>query len=173
MVDIIALKLVAYGNTGKNSDGSFTCQHGADECVTDSLDLCTQYKLGTIKSIDSGDTSITAWPFILCMEEAEGKSSYGEGCFTSTMTNTTDLQWSDILDCASNEYDLVMNAAKDATPTHSYVPWMLVGGELLDNTNLLQQAVCDAYTGTPPESCKSLKSEVAPDTIKPCYNKER
>jgi hypothetical protein len=34
------------------------------------------------------------------------------------------------------------------------VPWCLVDGTVLENTNLLQKAVCDAYTGVPPESCK-------------------
>lgn len=67
MVDIIALKLVGYGNTVQNKDGSFTCQHGAGECETDAQELCVQYKLsGDIDSISSGDTSMEAWPFILC-----------------------------------------------------------------------------------------------------------
>jgi hypothetical protein len=67
MVDIIALKLVGYGNTAQNKDGSFTCQHGAGECETDAQELCVQYKLsGNLDSISTGDTSIDAWPFILC-----------------------------------------------------------------------------------------------------------
>ena len=37
---------------------------------------------------------------------------------------------------------------------HVDVPWVLVDGVLLENTNLLQKAVCDAYTGTKPSSCK-------------------
>jgi hypothetical protein len=35
------------------------------------------------------------------------------------------------------------------------VPWCLVDGVVLENTNLLQKAICDAYTGTPPASCKA------------------
>jgi hypothetical protein len=67
MVDIIALKLVEYGNTVQNKDGSFTCQHGAGECETDAQELCVQYKLsGNLDSISTGDTSMDAWPFILC-----------------------------------------------------------------------------------------------------------
>ena len=62
MVAIISLKLVAYGNTKQNADGSFTCQHGQKECDTDVLHLCTQYKIsGEIKSISTEDTSILAW----------------------------------------------------------------------------------------------------------------
>jgi hypothetical protein len=41
------------------------------------------------------------------------------------------------------------------------VPWALVDGALLENTNLLQKAVCDAYTGSPPASCKGAQQEAA------------
>ncbi len=39
------------------------------------------------------------------------------------------------------------------------VPWCLVDGVVLENTNALQKAVCDAYTGTPPASCKAALEE--------------
>ena len=118
MAAIIDLKLVAYGNTAKNADGSFSCQHGAGECESDALELCTQYKLsGDINSIESGDTSMAAWPFILCMEEEDGNPAKGESCFTNTM-NSTGLSWNTVSTCASDEYDLVQNAAMKATPKH-------------------------------------------------------
>lgn len=159
IVDIIALKLVAYGNTQQNSDGSFSCQHGVGECATDALELCLQYKLsGEISSIETGDTSYEAWPFILCMEEAEGEPSKGESCYSTSMTNST-VSWSTVSDCADSEFDLVQTAAMKATPDHDYVPWCLVNGELLENTNLLLQAICDAYTGVPPTSCRFAAQE--------------
>lgn len=165
MVDIIALKLVGYGNTAQNKDGSFTCQHGAGECETDAQELCVQYKLsGNLDSISTGDTSMDAWPFILCMEEAEGNPSQGQSCYEKTM-NATALPWSTIASCVEDEYDLVQTAAMDATPKHQYVPWVLVDGTLLENTYTLQKAICDAYTGTPPASCAHyLKA------AEPCYN---
>jgi len=173
MAAIIDLKLVAYGNTGQNKDGSFSCQHGAGECQSDAIELCTQYKLsGNIDSIDSGDTSMQAWPFILCMEEADGDPSKASGCYASSNMNSTGVQWSTIDTCVSEEYDLVQNAAKDATPSHDYVPWCLVDGDLLENTNLLQKAVCDAYTGTKPDSCILAAAAAAAggDAVKPCMN---
>ena len=159
MAEIIALKLVAYGNTKKNADGSFTCQHGAGECHSDALELCVQYKLSDdINSIMTGDTSMAAWPFILCMEEYDGNPSRAESCFNSSM-NSTSLTWNTVESCYENEYDLVMNAGMKATdPAHSYVPWVKVDGELLEYTSMLQKAVCDAYTGPPPESCQHLES---------------
>jgi len=177
MVDIISLKLVAYGNTQKSaSTGAFTCQHGAGECESDAIELCTQYKLaGDIGAIESGITSLAAWPFIVCMEEAEGVPSAAQGCFENTM-NTTTVSWSEVEKCASDEYDLVQNAAMEATPAHDYVPWCLVAGVVLENSNLLQKAICDAYTGVKPPSCRSSPQEeellpVVVDKSLLCYAK--
>ena len=109
---------VAYGNTKKNSDGTYTCQHGIGECESDVIELCTQYKLsGDISSIESGNTSITAWPFILCMEQAEGNPLMAESCYASTM-NTTALPYSVIETCTKEEADVVQAAAEKATPKH-------------------------------------------------------
>lgn len=167
MADIIDLKLVAYGNTKQNDDGSFTCQHGVGECESDALQLCVQYKLsGDINSIEKGDTSEAAWPFILCMEEAGGELSNGETCFGSTM-NTTALSWDTVQTCYDDEYDLVMNAGKKATdPNHEWVPWALVDGVLLEYTSLLQKAVCDAYTGPAPASCSRAPTTATADAKK-------
>jgi interferon gamma-inducible protein 30 len=168
MAAIIALKLVAYGNTKQNDDGSFTCQHGLGECQSDALELCVQYKLsGDISSIESGATSMAAWPFILCMEEADGEVSEGEACFNSSM-NSTSLSWNTVQSCYNDEYDLVMNAGMKATdPDHSYVPWVVVDNTLLDNSNQLQKAVCEAYTGPPPTSCQRFETASVAD-VKKC-----
>lgn len=101
-----------------NADGSFTCQHGTGECDSDVLELCTQNKLsGDINSIITGDTSLAAWPFILCMEEAEGNPSMGESCYNSSM-NTTALPWSTIQSCSQLQASEVQTAAMKATPTN-------------------------------------------------------
>lgn len=172
MVAIVDLKLVAYGNAKQNFDGSFTCQHGAGECTTDAMELCTQYKLsGSLDSISTGDTSLEAWPFILCMEEAEGNPTYGQSCYESTMGayNAT-IPWSTISACSVDEFSEVTTAAMNATPDHDYVPWCLVDGELLENTNLLQKAICDAYTGTPPSSCSILGADSPTNKLQErCY----
>ena len=92
---------------------------------------------------------MAAWPFILCMEQAEGNPASGESCYTSTM-NTTALPWSTVKACSTDEADYVQTAAMKATPTHDYVPWALVDDVLLERTNLLQKTICDAYTGKIP-----------------------
>jgi interferon gamma-inducible protein 30 len=168
MAEIIALKLVPYGNTKQNADGSFTCQHGEGECQSDALELCVQYKLsGDINSIETGDTSMAAWPFILCMEEEEGDFSKGEACFSSSM-NSTALSWNTVQSCYNDEYDLVMNAGMKATdPDHSYVPWVVVDNTLLEHQGLLQKAVCDAYTGPTPASCEHFEASTSAE-VKKC-----
>jgi hypothetical protein len=170
MAEIIALKLVAYGNTKQNADGSFTCQHGTGECQSDALELCVQYKLsGDINSIQTGDTSMAAWPFILCMEEEDGNFAKGESCFSSSM-NSTALSWNTVQACYDDEYDLVMNAGMTATDAdHTYVPWVTVDNSLLEHSGLLQKAVCDAYTGPAPSSCSKLESQATTTETKKCY----
>jgi hypothetical protein len=97
-------------------------------------------------SIETGDTSLTAWKFIQCMELNEGDPSKAESCFLANMQGTG-LAWSTVTDCAATQSSDVQNEGAVATPTHSYVPWVLVDGVLLDNTNLLLPTICKDYTG--------------------------
>src|SRR5689334_18971786 len=92
------------GNTKEYSNGTYSCQHGVDECITDSYELCTLYKLsGDLESINRGETSLQAFPFIQCMEQAEGAPSAASGCFSKTMANSG-LSWSTVTKCADEEY---------------------------------------------------------------------
>eukprot|EP01040_Poterioochromonas_malhamensis_P009517 gene9517-10333_t len=160
--------LVPYGNTKKNADGSFTCQHGTDECISDAYELCTEYHLsGNLSSISTGDTSYQAWPFVQCLELNEGDPTKAQSCFTSTIAKTTTLTWNDITDCYNNEFLDVQNEGAKATPSHDYVPWVLVDGTLLENTNLLLPTICKAYTGPAPASCSRFLKK----TADVCYNK--
>lgn len=111
VVDIIDLKMVPYGNTQKQSDGTFSCQHGEDECISDVYEQCTMYKLsGNLTSIVTGDTSKAAWPFVHCMEVHEGDPSAAEGCFEDNMKDSG-LSWSDITACFDKENADVQNTA--------------------------------------------------------------
>jgi len=156
IVAITDLKMVPYGNTKKNTDGTFTCQHGEDECTSDVLELCTLYKLsGNLTSINNGDTSLRAFPFLQCMEINEGASSAAANCYANNMKGAS-ATWSDVTTCAANEASVVQNQAMSATPTHDYVPWVLVNSVLVENTNALLVSICKAYTGPAPASCKRL-----------------
>ena len=143
---------VAYGNTQK-SGSSYSCQHGEGECASDVYESCVEYKLaGSIDTMFSA--SIDAWPFVLCMEEADGNPLKAESCYSSSMSNST-VAWSEIEDCYNNESDDVQAAAaaETALTGHTYVPWVTVDDVLLEQSALLQHAICQAYTGTPPVSC--------------------
>jgi len=153
---IVDLKMVPYGNT-KYSNGVYTCQHGEDECTSDVYELCALYKLGDISSIGSGATSQEAFPFLLCLEKAEGNPAFAQSCYASTLAKTSSVSWETISKCFDTESAVVQGAAKDATVAHDYVPWPLVNGVLLNNTNLLQQTICKDYTGPAPSSCKRLE----------------
>jgi interferon gamma-inducible protein 30 len=175
MADIIDLTLIGYGNTAYDaSTDTFTCQHGQGECDADVLELCVQYNLAGKDTNTMFEKSFEAWPFILCMEEADGDASQGEACYSSSMlsSNSTSIpSWSVINDCATNDANIVQTAAMNATPDHQYVPWVVVDGDLLEYSSLLQKAVCDAYTGTKPESCKARNfASEANKGLKPDYN---
>jgi hypothetical protein len=118
-----------------------------------------RYKLNNnITHISTGEQSKAAWPFISCMETKQGNPAYASSCFSSTMASSG-LSWSTVTACASTEADAVQTEGKKATPSdHQYVPWVLVDGVLLENTNLLTQAICNAYTGPKPSSCKGLSA---------------
>jgi len=88
------------------------------------------------------------------MEEHEGDPTVAEACYTSTLAVSSGVSWDTILTCSSNEADEVQAAAALATPTHDYVPWVLVDGTLLEHTNVLEAAICKEYTGPKPVSCK-------------------
>lgn len=123
MDDIVAitdLKMVPYGNTKKNEDGTFTCQHGPDECTTDVIEQCVLYELsGDLASIIDGTTSEAAFPFIQCMEFAEGDPSAATGCFAKTMAGKVDLDWPTVEKCTKTSELDVQNSAMKATPSVS------------------------------------------------------
>lgn len=114
-----------------------------------------------MNSIITGDTALKAWPFMLCMEEAEGSPSAGQGCWTKTM-GSSNISWSTISTCSTQEFNAVQTAGMQATPKHDYVPWVLVNGNLVDNPDYsLLYTICKAYTGPPPASCKKYENEVS------------
>lgn len=155
------------GNTKKNSDGTFTCQHGVDECTSDAYELCTLYHLsGNMSSIATGDTSLKAFPFIQCMEINDGNPAAAESCFNKNMASSG-LSWSTVSKCYETEFTEVQSAGASATPTHDYVPWVLVDGAVVQNTNALLATICKAYTGPSPASCKRFFKI---DEALPCKN---
>jgi hypothetical protein len=74
------------------------------------------------------------------------------------MSNATDLAWSTIDACTKTEYNAVMTAGDLATPQSlTSVPWILVNDKKLANPDTtLLAAICLAYQGPKPPSCKQV-----------------
>ena len=90
---------------------------GVDECTSDVIELCTLYQLsGNSTSIQAGDTSEDAFPFVQCMENNEGNPSKAEGCFASTLKQTSKLEWETVTSCAATQSQEVQNYGASATP---------------------------------------------------------
>lgn len=156
LVQIISLKMVSYGNTKYNSTTDvYSCQHGPDECTSDVYEQCAIYLTngGNLENAEK------AYPFLQCMELQEGNPQYAESCYTKSMP-ASPVSWADVSNCASTQSQQMQSLANAATPSdHQYVPWVLVDGKLLQNTELLKTSICQAYTGTKPPSCRGALSE--------------
>jgi len=154
LAKIVSLKMIPYGNTKYNSTtDTYTCQHGVDECTSDVFEQCAIY----LTNFGSMERAETAFPFLQCMELQEGNPQFAESCYTKSMpSSTTSVSWSDVSNCAATQSQEMQAIANKLTiPTnHQYVPWVLVDGTLLSNTELLKAAVCQAYTGEKPPSCR-------------------
>jgi len=166
--DIVAItdfKYVAFGNAFYNQTlGTYECFDEV-ECQTDVTQLCGMYKfdLNSGDGLDvilSGQNSLKAFPFISCMEAAQGLYTSAEGCWNSTMivSGISSTTWQQIYQCSVDEYLAVMTAGDMATPQElTTVPWVLVDSVRynISDANLLA-TICKAYTGTPlPASCQS------------------
>jgi hypothetical protein len=115
-----------------------------------------------VTSISTGDTSETAFPFIQCLETAEGDPSFAEPCYSKTLGASSSVPWSVVEQCSSEEAKLVQDESASATPTHSYVPWVIVDGTQLADTDALLAAICLSYTGPTPSSCKTVAKGNSP-----------
>ncbi len=95
--------------------------------------MCVEYLIGGIESIDSGSSSLAAWPFILCMEQKHGDPTYGQSCFNSSLASSVNFKWADVTSCSSKlAYD-IQAAGEKATPSNHTCkqPGVLIATALL------------------------------------------
>lgn len=91
------------------------------------------------------------------MESSDTPVTAAEACAAQTK-----LDYSTIAACAMSdqgnklEHEMAQ-ATESLQPPHKYVPWVVVEGKQLEDTDTLLQTVCDAYTGTKPASCPGQK----------------
>ncbi|XP_034222716.1 gamma-interferon-responsive lysosomal thiol protein-like isoform X2 [Prunus dulcis] len=84
LISIINLRLVPWGNAWLNSDGSFSCQHGSDECLLNTIEACT---ISIYPDVNRH------FAFIHCVERLslQGRHSAWANCFEMSRLGTTPI----------------------------------------------------------------------------------
>ncbi|KAL2899290.1 Gamma-interferon-responsive lysosomal thiol protein [Bienertia sinuspersici] len=145
--DIVDLRLFPWGNAKLASNDSFTCQHGPDECLLNTVEACA------IDALPALDRML----FIECVETLvyKGKYTQWETCFKKLSIDPEGFD-----DCYKGEegkklelkYAALTSALK---PPHEYVPWVVVDGKpLYENYEEFITYICKAYKGPLPSACK-------------------
>lgn len=144
-----------YGNAKITADNkTITCQHGAEECLYNTLMSC---------SIGHYPTSAQWLPYVHCLEVAidNGSISKAEAKKCAAASN---LDWAVLDKCWTGAEGHALDVANAFTtsalqPPHQYVPWVTLdapGTFCTENgCDNLVQAVCDAYTGPKPDACNA------------------
>lgn len=154
--------LYPYGNArekqASNGSWTFTCQHGANECIVNMIFACAMHY-----HPDPADY----WPFVECVEQSSSSSRPSSGSKCASQAKWSD--WSDINKCTGSKLgnDLmhgVAMATDGLQPRHQWTPWVVMNGKPLSQSQLdqhLVKLVCDAYTGSDkPPACGRYSSEV-------------
>lgn len=126
--------------------GDLICQHGPSECVGNRFLNCAEQT--------SGDKFL---PYVFCFEAQMNATRTADWVqdLAASCAKSVGVDYDAILRCYGGEQgsDLVLKAAK-ATPWHPSVPYVLVNGQQLEDTDQLLQAVCGAYVGPKPAGCR-------------------
>lgn len=153
---IIAFNQVVWGNARLSADNkTVTCQHGATECLYNTLESCAV----------SHYPAVAQWlPFIHCLE---GYIAGGNPTTADAKKCAADvgMTWAVLDKCwtsAEGHALDVANAFATAAlqPPHQFVPWVTLSDAPGAGTFCTEngcdnfiQAVCDAYTGEKPAAC--------------------
>ena len=154
---IMEVRLWPYGNAHESQkpDGSweFKCQHGKDECLGNLLEVCAMAHM-------NWDSNLYL-PVISCMEGADSPVAAAKGCLSAL----SDIPYKAVKTCAwGAEGNALMHEVANRTdslsPSHNYVPWVVVQGQHTDDLereamNDLVGMVCGLYQGAKPVQCNS------------------
>ncbi|XP_042510462.1 gamma-interferon-responsive lysosomal thiol protein-like [Macadamia integrifolia] len=174
LIKIVDLQLVPYGNANVDSNGTITCQHGAEECFLNTVEAC---------AIDVWPNLNEHFKFISCVEQMIISGKFKEewkSCY-----HKTHLGPKHIAKCYNSprgkklehKYAKMTESLK---PPHEFVPWVTVNDQplLLDYENFTSY-VCKAYRGKHmPKACKQqlthqiIPLEKASPTDEVCFTDE-
>lgn len=141
--------------------GTVVCQHGQKECDADTLELCAMH-------IYPAPAAYA--PFVYCFEGVhESDWSAAPSCAA-----LTGLSW-DLLSACFEDEALTGRLEADAARATAALgsakqgtPWVLVNGEVLEETDALLTTVCKAYKGEPPAGCAAAEVHRASNTKALC-----
>ena len=142
LMEITDLEIVPYGKAHIVSENppTFRCQHGEPECYGNKVELC-----GLAHFPEEGLNMMN------CMQ-----AEYNfEDETVTRCAKKSNIDGDVILACAKGDEgnELMLHAGK-ITPTLSYVPSIMVNGEVHTDPERIINYVCDAYTGEKPTVCK-------------------
>eukprot|EP01061_Rhynchopus_euleeides_P028761 TRINITY_DN468_c0_g1_i1.p1 TRINITY_DN468_c0_g1~~TRINITY_DN468_c0_g1_i1.p1 ORF type:complete len:253 (+),score=110.41 TRINITY_DN468_c0_g1_i1:56-760(+) len=125
--------------------GEMVCQHGTTECTDNAIQVCA-------KNASSAGVS-QYMPFMYCMEYLEKSAS--------SCASIYGIDYSKVQACATGaQATTLLQAAARTTAIipggHPGVPYIIVNGSPVSNTNQLLKIVCAAYTGPKPAGCTSV-----------------
>lgn len=163
MAAIMNLTAVPYGNAEINYiTKTVTCQHGELECIVNSYEQCGMYIYP--------DQNI--WmPYYVCLESyGSGEGGGGEAMIAAVPECASRAGMSAALvEACQSDAALAWQLQESAAVTteaadHTYTPWVVVDGNLLNHNFQFKSLICNAYTGDLPPAC--LTSQKA-EPVKP------
>ncbi|KAL1543609.1 gamma-interferon-responsive lysosomal thiol protein [Salvia divinorum] len=148
LINIVNLRLIPWGNTQIQSNDTWICQHGVDECQLDVIEAC---------AINSWPRVETHFKFIYCVERLHlmDKHTQWQSCYGANNLDQTPVN-----NCYNNGHGFQLEMAyADETaklnPRHRFVPWVVVNNVPLqeDFENFIGY-ICRAYRGNKvPKAC--------------------
>ena len=168
--EITDLTIVPWGNAKLEPSGAVQCQHGANECIANTIECCG------IALSNSTDQWFSFLRGFEAAYEPSWRSLLGGAkkmeAAAATVAGSTALDADALKTCYTGPQGkkLSMQAYQDTKglqPPHQYTPWVTVDGTPGDmdkwNDDTLLKKICAAYTGTKPQGCSeaylaSLKS---------------
>ena len=144
MMEITDLEILPYGKAHivSRDPPTFECQHGEKECYGNKVELCSlaYYPKNGLSMMN-------------CMQKDRNFQDDG----VSKCAEKEGVDAAPIIKCAKgDEGNNLMLYAGDITPKLSYVPSIIVDGQLFTDVENIVQHICDAYTGEKPASCKNM-----------------
>jgi hypothetical protein len=156
---IMDLSIISFGNAKFNADtndpSSLMCQHGPAECDVNSYQQCAAHVYH--------DNVSRYLPFLACLFERLPMGHRDEPFDSAVIAACTgSLHWPSVHQCHDDPvlaWELQTRAAAATPVEHTYVPWVVIDGQHVDETrgNLVDM-VCAAYRGPTTSFCPVVAS---------------